>query len=128
MNLQNPLLPVPRDEPESLPAVLPAGLTGGDVEMIRQSLDQSVSDNTKAAHASAWRNFEDWAEGRTARALPASPQLVAAYLSHLAQERRLSVATARLHKAANEKITPEGHALLGCDCPGRFRISSVNQL
>ena len=100
MNLQNPLLPVPRDEPESLPAVLPAGLTGGDVEMIRQSLDQSVSDNTKAAHASAWRNFEDWAEGRTSRALPASPQLVAAYLTHLVDDRRLAVATVRLHKAA----------------------------
>ena len=33
-------------------------------------------------------------------ALPASPALVAGYLSHLADERRLSVATVRLHKAA----------------------------
>ena len=37
---------------------------------------------------------------RTARALPASPQLVAAYLSHLVDDRRLAVATVRLHKAA----------------------------
>ena len=32
--------------------------------------------------------------------MPASPPLVAAYLAHLAGERRLSVATLRLNKAA----------------------------
>ena len=32
--------------------------------------------------------------------MPASPPLIAAYLAHLAEERRLSVATIRLHKSA----------------------------
>ena len=32
--------------------------------------------------------------------MPASTALIASYLSHLAEERRLSVATTRLHKAA----------------------------
>ena len=49
---------------------------------------------------SAWRSFESWAQARGAMALPASPQLIAAYLAHLAEERRMSVATVRLHKAA----------------------------
>ena len=35
-----------------------------------------------------------------ATSLPASPQLVATYLTHLAEERGLSVATIRLHKSA----------------------------
>ena len=100
MTLQNPLLPVaPEPDAEHLPA--PAGgLTGADLQRLRRSLDHSVSDNTRAAYKSAWRSFEAWAGARAALTLPASPPLVAAYLSHPAQERRLSVATVRLHKAA----------------------------
>ena len=63
-------------------------------------MDHSVSDNTRAAYGSAWRSFQAWAQARAALALPASPALVAAYLSHLVEERRLSVATVRLHRAA----------------------------
>ena len=49
---------------------------------------------------SAWRGFEAWAQGRGALAMPASPPIAAAYLAHLAEERRMSVATIRLHRAA----------------------------
>ena len=49
---------------------------------------------------SAWSSFESWAQARGALAMPASPPLVAVYLAWLAEERRLSVATIRLHKAA----------------------------
>ena len=94
MALQNPLLPVTQDATETLPAVPPARLTGADLQRLRQSLDHSVSENTRAA--SAWRAFQAWA----ALTLPASPPLVAAYLSHLVEERRLAVATVRLHRAA----------------------------
>ena len=51
-------------------------------------------------YASAWRSFEAWAQARGALAMPASPPLIAAYLAHLAEERRLSVATVQLHQAA----------------------------
>ena len=51
-------------------------------------------------YASAWRSFQAWALGRRNLSLPASPQVVAAYLAHLAEDRGLSVATIRLHKAA----------------------------
>ena len=76
------------------------GLASTDLQRIRQALDHSVSDNTRAAYGSAWRSFEAWAQARAALPLPASPALVAGYLSHLAQERRLAVATVRLHRAA----------------------------
>ena len=49
---------------------------------------------------SAWSSFESWAQARGALAMPASPPLVAAYLAWLAEERRRTVATIRLHKAA----------------------------
>ena len=100
MTLQNPLLPVPVDEPNVTSPATPTGLNNADLVRLRRSLDSSVSDNTRAMYNSAWRSFESWAHGRGALSLPASPPLVAAYLAHLAEERRLSVATVRLHKAA----------------------------
>ena len=86
--------PTPRRRPT------PTGLTTADLARLRRSLDSSVSDNTRTMYNSAWRGFESWAQARGALAMPASPALVAAYLAHLAEERRLSVATVRLHKAA----------------------------
>ena len=98
MALQNPLIPAPAKD-HSLPTPA-AGLTGADLARLRHSLDSSISDNTRTMYNSAWRSFEAWAQARGAMALPASPQLIAAYLAHLAEERRMSVATVRLHKAA----------------------------
>ena len=98
MTLQNPLIPDPVDE-SNAPAPA-AGLTNADLARLRRSLDNSVSDNTRTAYNSAWKSFESWAQARGAMAMPASPPLVAAYLAHLAEERRLSVATIRLHKSA----------------------------
>ena len=100
MTLQNPLLPVPVDEPNVTSPATATGLTNADLARLRRSLDSSVSDNTKAMYNSAWRSFETWAQGRGALAMPASPPLIAAYLACLAEERRLSVATVRLHKSA----------------------------
>ena len=100
MTLQNLLMPVPQDATGTLPAAPAAGLTGADLQRLRHSLAHSVSDNTRAAYSSAWRSFQAWAGVRAALTLPASPAVAAAYLSHLAQERKLSVATVRLHRAA----------------------------
>lgn len=100
MVLQNPLLPVPADQPSQDQPVPAAGLTGGDLARLRKSLDSSVSDNTSVMYNSAWRSFRTWAQARGALDMPASPPLAAAYLAHLAEERGLSVATVRLHKAA----------------------------
>ena len=97
--MQNSLLPSPQNPGASLPPA-GAGLTKADMARLRSSLDSSVSDNTRAMYNSAWRAFETWAQTRGALSLPASPPLVAAYLAHLAEELRLSVATVRLNKAA----------------------------
>ena len=100
MALQNPLLPVPQAQEASLPPEPTAGVTPTDIQRVGQFLDSSVSANTRANYRSAWKNFERWAQGRAALAMPASAALVAAYLSHLVEDRHLSVATIRLHRAA----------------------------
>ena len=100
MALQYPMMPAQQDGANAPPPAPETPLTGADLARLRHSLDSSVSDNTRAAYASAWRGFESWAQGRGAPTMPASPPLVAAYLAHLAEERYLSVATVKLHKAA----------------------------
>ena len=100
MALQYPLLPAPQDGSNAPSPAPETRLTDTDLARLRRSLDSSVSDNTRAMYNSAWRGFQSWTQARGALALPASPALVAAYLAHLAEERRLSVATIRLHKAA----------------------------
>ena len=100
MALQNPLIPAPANQPSDNPPAPATGLTTADLARLRHSLDSSISDNTRTMYNSAWRSFEAWAQGRGALSLPASPPLIAAYLAHLAQERRLSVATVQLHRAA----------------------------
>ena len=100
MALQNPLLPVTDPSTETMPAPAADTLTGADIQRLRHSLDNSVSENTRKMYASAWRSFQTWAQGRGELAMPASSTLVAAYLAHLAEDRGLSVATIRLHKAA----------------------------
>ena len=100
MTLQSSLLPLDQPDKQDLLPAPARNLTNTDIQRIRYSLDHSVSDNTRAMYASAWRAFQAWAQARGALTTPASIALVAAYLAHLAEERRLSVATIRLHKAA----------------------------
>ena len=111
MTSQQPLLPTPQELAEApLPAAT-TDLSGADLARLRRSLDSSVSENTRVMYNSAWKSFETWAQSRGALSLPASLPLVAAYLAHLAEERRLSVATVRLHKAAIAAIHKvAGHA------------------
>ena len=111
MAMQNPLIPAPEKNHSAAMPAPAAGLTGADLARLRHSLDSSISDNTRTMYNSAWRSFESWAQARGAMALPASPPLIAAYLAHLAEERRLSVATIRLHKAARAAVhKARGHA------------------
>ena len=111
MTLQNPMLPASQGGALAPPPAQQTPLTTADLARLRHSLDSSVSDNTRAAYASAWRSFQAWADTRAAMTMPASPPLIAAYLAHLAEERRLSVATVRLHKAALAAIhKAAGHA------------------
>ena len=56
--------------------------------------------NTRAKYRSVRTTLEDWTSDRAVLGLPASPALMAAYLSHPAEDRRLSVATVRVHMVA----------------------------
>ena len=108
MALQYPMIPASQGGALAPPPAQQTPLTTADLARLRHSLDSSVSDNTRTAYASAWRSFESWAQGRGALALPASPPLIAACL---AEERRMSVATVRLHKAALAAVhKAAGHA------------------
>ena len=100
MALKNPLIPATDPSAEAMPAPADNALTGADIQRLQHSLASSVSENTRKMYASAWRSFQAWTQGRGNLSLPASPQVVAAYLAHLAEDRGLSVATIRLHKAA----------------------------
>ena len=75
------------------------GLSLLDQERIRQSLEASRAPNTTRAYNQAWRRWVAWTKGRGVRAMPAPPELVAAFLTELAAQ-GLSVATLRLQKAA----------------------------
>ena len=81
-------------------ALAPTGLTVQDQRRIQEALDSSTSPNTRRAYNQAWRRFEAWASDRgRGHPLPASPELVAAFLAELAEEGK-SVATLRLTKSA----------------------------
>ena len=89
--------------PQNSGALAPAGLTLQDQRRIRAALGSSTSANTRRAYDQAWRRFVAWTEARGAVALPATPELAAAFLAELAEE-GLSVATLRLQKAALAKV------------------------
>ena len=100
MALQNSLLPIAQDSTQTLPPSVARDLTNTDIQRIQGSLDHSVSDNTQAMYASEWSAFQTWTRAPGVLAMPVSTSLVAAYL---AEERRLSMATIRLHKAADHE-------------------------
>ena len=70
---------------------------------MRRSLEISTSANTRRAYNQAWRRFVVWAEARSVPALPATSDLVAAFLAEMAEEGK-SVATLRLTKSALAKV------------------------
>ena len=70
---------------------------------MRCSLESSTSANTRRAYNQAWRRFAAWTGARSVPALPATPELAAAFLAELVEE-GLSVATLRLQKSALAKV------------------------
>ena len=74
-------------------------LTVQDRDRIQEALDNSVAPNTRRAYNQAWRRFAVWAENRQLPVLPAAPEVVAAFLTELA-ELGMAVSTLRLQKSA----------------------------
>ena len=59
----------------------PPPITAADHERIQSALANSRSPHTRRAYASQWRLWQSWAKGRGVSALPADPEMVAAYLA-----------------------------------------------
>ena len=97
----------------------PSGPDREAAEAVASALRDAKADNTRRASASAWRQFQTWAEAGGHPALPATPQAVALYLGHLAatgrslasvQRARSSIshfhAAAGMQKADNPALHP----------------------
>ena len=117
----------------ALLAAEPAPATAGDpghdldAETVRRvwaAVDASTSAATKAAYRSDWGRFERWCSAGGHVLLPASPLLVAAYLTEAAEERkadgRLRFGAASLTRwvsSINQVHTAAGHP-----APGRSEV------
>lgn len=80
-------------------AALPAGLTFADAERVGAALDASRSPATRRAYASSMRTWRTWCESRGVPAMPASAELLAAWIAELASQGR-SVGLIDRHLAA----------------------------
>jgi integrase len=81
----------------------PAAYSGADYALPDDTtalIRESVPENTALAYRSRWRSFDAWCREAGRVALPATPQTVAAYLTHLAVDRGLKATTADAHLTA----------------------------
>ncbi len=99
-------------------------LDADTVRRVWAAVDASTSAATKAAYRSDWGRFERWCAAGGHVVLPASPLLVAAYLTEAAEERRAdgrpafgSASLTRWASSINQVHTAAGHA-----APGRSEV------
>jgi len=76
---------LPTTSTARLPTFGPGGLTAGDAERIAAAIDAELSDSTRTTYASAWSQWDTWCRRRGVTALPADPELLAAYLAERAE-------------------------------------------
>ena len=106
----------------------PVGAAGDlDAEAVRRvwaAVDASTSAATKAAYRSDWARFERWAATGGHRVLPASPLVVAAYLTAAEEERkpdgRPRFSSASLTRWASS--INQVHTAAGFPAPGRSEV------
>ena len=67
--------------PSPMPAADLLGLTARDAERVATALEANIATSTRTVYASAWRQWEAWCRSRSIAALPASPEVMAAYLA-----------------------------------------------
>ena len=76
----------------------PATLTDEQRRRVADALENAQSENTRRNYAGQFRKFRAWCEREEQSALPASPEVVAAYAAELADEGK-SMSTVRLSVA-----------------------------
>ena len=83
-------------------------LSDDDARAVASALEQAAAPNTRRAYAGAWASFCAWAQDAGYPVLPATEEVLAAYLAQLAAQGR-KLATLRLHRSAVVKA----HRLAG---------------
>ena len=94
--------------PEHSPAVL----TDEQRRRVADALENAQSENTRRNYAGQYRKFRAWCEHEEQSALPAQPEVVAAYAAELAEDGK-SMSTIRLAVAA----IVDAHRRVGLESP-----------
>ena len=90
----------------------PATLTEEQHRRVADALENAQSENTRQNYAGQYRKFRAWCEREDQSALPAQPEVVAAYAAELAEDGK-SMSTIRLAVAA----IVDAHRSAGLDSP-----------
>jgi len=115
---------VPQNDTEPANLVL-TGLQPGDplyadAQRLAESIAASKSEATKMAYRSDWKDFDAWCGQHGLASLPATPQTVALYISHLSKpgngEKPRAVATITRRLAAINSV----HKGKGLKAPGKM--------
>jgi len=100
------------------------GLPVEALDRVWAAVDASTSSATKAAYRSDWGRFQRWAAADGLQVLPASPMLVAAYLTEAAEERkadgRAAFGAASLTRWSSS--INQVHTAAGFPAPGRSEV------
>ena len=119
-----PAATTPVDPGHSLPVGDPDDLDADTVRRVWAAVDASTSLATKAAYRSDWGRFERWGIAGGHVVLPASPMVVAAYLTEAAEERRAdgrpAFGAASLTRWASS--INQVHTAAGFPAPGRSEV------
>lgn len=105
---QAALVPSRPDIPPAPASSLPS-LSPSEIAAARAYVEASRAASTQRAYATDWRQFSLWCRDRGATALPASPPLVAVYLSFLAGRGRAPPSIARALAAIAYAHKRAGH-------------------
>ncbi|HXT93294.1 MAG TPA: site-specific integrase [Trebonia sp.] len=119
-----PASAAPAGEPGAVVTAAAAGYDPVDFQVPDETaalIREAVPENTLLAYRSRWRSFEDWCRGAGRVALPATAQTVAAYLTHLAVDRRLKATTADAHLTAIRAV----HRGAGAEPPDALAARKV---
>jgi len=119
-----PAVTAPGDPGHGLPVGVPDDLDADTVRRVWAAVDASTSLATKAAYRSDWARFSAWAAAGGHVVLPASPMVVAAYLTGAAEERkadgRSRFGAASLTRWASS--INQVHTAAGFPAPGRSEV------
>ncbi len=104
---------MPQDQTSLMPInEPPTALAQADRAMVYA--EQSRAEATKRAYTSDWQRFSSWCELTVAKSLPASPQTVAAYIAHLADQGKAVATIVRALASISQ-----AHQIAGYDSPSR---------